>query len=120
MHQSTTKPSCFHPISFQSLMIRIEGEPSPYLSHSDPIGQTYDAAYINTRTGEIVRRANVGIPADVRIHLFASKFAGWYFVVQYSSFYSRYGCSCPDGRAFQQIGKPCEHMRKVAAREHAA
>lgn len=123
----TTKQSC-HPLSYHSLMVRPEHAVKDMLITSTeqiiPVHSleemTIYGSYIHARTGECLRDVEVNLHADATVYFVASKLAGWYFVMQFSSFYQRYGCSCFTGKQYQQTGKRCDHMIMMAARETSA
>lgn len=92
------------------LMAHLIDETEPYFSMSAPAdGLALGAAFKHRETGEVARETVINLPADSRVHLFASEWPGWYFITQYSQFYSRFGCSCRL--------RFCSHVRALQARE---
>jgi len=66
-------------------------------------GMNIQAGFLRWNTGEVKRQTVINLPAEAKIYLFASPWPDWYFIVQYSQYHRRFGCSCTQ--------RFCEHVR---------
>jgi len=112
-HQLRAKQHCTTPLHFHVLMVNLPDTTEQVTSASDPEGLAFTATYINSRTGEQVREIEIHLQPDVRVYFIASQHPHWYFILQFSAFYSRFGCSCLAGKQFNQTRQECEHMRQI-------
>lgn len=114
----THRSSCIRPLAHQqSLLIQLGTTLEPCLEKhvvfSSSEGLSVPASFVNMYTHTIVRDTQINLAPDVKLHLVASELVGWYYVLQYSSYFQRYGCSCQDGKQFNHTGRACDHMRFV-------
>jgi hypothetical protein len=104
---------CLQPFHYHSLMVRLDST-EKYVKVSSPDGLSFNASYINPHTKQILRDVEVNLPPDSTVHFMAAKeLPGWYYVLTYSSYFGRYGCSCQRGKQYQQTHQECDHMRML-------
>lgn len=109
-----TKQYCKRPAHNHLLMVHIESD-ELILTDSSPEGLCIDATFIHAISGEPVRDAVLYLEPDRRVYFVASSCEHWYYIVLWSNYFSRFGCSCLSGKQYAQTHEPCEHMRLVAA-----
>lgn len=117
MTTTTRKYTCL-PTHHELLMMRLPGETEQHVTVSSPDGLSIRAVYVHAHTGAVLRSVELNFQRDVKLHFIASKWEGFYFILQFSSFYQRYGCSCMDGKHYQQTHKPCDHMKMLMEVAH--
>ena len=108
---------CIRPSHNHLLMVHIESD-EQIIPDSDPDGLQFYATYVHAITGEPIpgkEDVEVHLAPDQRVYFVASSTPHWYYVVQWSNFYSRFGCSCLRGKQYNETRQECEHMRLVAA-----
>lgn len=111
--QTRVKLPCIRPAHNHLLMVHIEST-EQIITDSSPEGLCFNASYIHAISGEPIREVEVHLQPDQRVYFVASQHPHWYYVVQWSGYFGRFGCSCLTGKLFNQTRVPCEHMGMVA------
>jgi hypothetical protein len=112
--QRNQRIPCFIPHIYEVLMVNLDCD-EKLVTISSPEGLTFEASYIDLRTLESTREVVINTQPDVKIHFMQSEYPGWYYILQYSNYFSRYGCSCRKGKIYQQTNIACEHMVAMTA-----
>lgn len=92
-----------------TLMCHIVSDEQTLVSSSIE-GLHFTASYVHAFTGDWIRDVEVHLPPDQRVYFAASSSKHWYFILQFSAYYQRFGCSCLQGKLYNRTHKPCEHM----------
>jgi hypothetical protein len=107
---TATKQACFLPQHNHLLMVHLDVT-EQHITFTLPDGIALKASYLHALTGAVVRDVTIHLQGSVTLHCVASKkeaFKGWYYLMQWSERFHRYGCSCLEGKAGW-----CEHMQLV-------
>lgn len=113
MSGTTIVSRCINVAARHVLMVKLPGETAQIVKLHSPDGLTLKCWWVNSYSGDLIRETGLRLDGDVTLFLVASEQPDWYYIVKFSAYHQRYGCSCFPGKEFQHTHEPCPHMPLV-------